>query len=122
MRKIDLSLDPEGPDTPPRGETSQHGRAGRAPNGDGPRQDTDKSPVLGWFAVAFGVLGVFTWSVIFVPLALICGVIALFVGQVFWGVSAIVLAVIATATSPFLLMTLGLGAMAAFMHMGAPAM
>lgn len=122
MRKIDLSLDPEGPDIPPGGGTSQNGRARQAPGGGGPRRDGDKAPVLGWFAVAFGVLGVFTWSVIFVPLALICGVVALFVGQVFWGVSAIVLAMIAIATSPILLMTLGLGAMAAFMHMNVPAM
>lgn len=112
MSKFHLSLDPD-----------------PSANGDGSRERTeppetarDKAPVLGWFAVGFGVLAVFSWSIIFVPLALICGIVALFVGQVFWGIGAIVLAVIAIVTSPIWLMTLGLGAMATFMHMGAPAM
>ena len=48
-------------------------------------EEPQKSPVMGWFAVAFGLLGIFTIGFIFVPLGLICSVIALFTGQAMWG-------------------------------------
>lgn len=80
----------------------------------------DKLPLLGMFAVGFGLISVFAWSILFVPLALVLGVTALFMGQIGWGVSAILLSVIGTLTSPMLLMMIGMGAMITFFGMPAP--
>ncbi len=79
-----------------------------------------KQPLLGMFAVGFGLISVFAWSIFFVPLALVLGVIALFVGQIGWGISAILLSVIGTLTSPMLLMLIGMGAMITFFGMPEP--
>ena len=76
--------------------------------------DIDDKPVLGWLAVGFGVLGIFTKGYIFVPLAFVCSVAALFVGQGAWAFGGLLLSVIGLLTSPVLLALLGLGALAAY--------
>ncbi|MBF0248705.1 MAG: hypothetical protein HQL36_11650 [Alphaproteobacteria bacterium] len=67
-------------------------------------------PLLGLFAVGFGILGIFTLAPVFAPLSLILGLIAIFIGQIGLGVGAIGLAMIAILTSPILMGVLGLGA------------
>lgn len=71
----------------------------------------ENNPVLGWFAVAFGFLGIFTYGVIFVPLGLICSILALFFRQAMWGFIGLLLAFMGLITSPALLLLIGLTAL-----------
>lgn len=70
-----------------------------------------KPPVIGYFAVGFGLLGIFSYGPVFVPLSLICSLVALFMGQVAWAFVGLLLAVVGVLTSPTLLLLLGLGAL-----------
>jgi len=90
MDQIPLSLDP-------------NNASGQAP---------EKKPVMGWFAVGSGLLGIFTIGFIFVPLAFIFSLIALFTGQAAWGFGGLLLAIMGLITSPELLLMLGMGAFA----------
>ena len=72
----------------------------------------EKKPVMGWFAVAFGFLGIFTIGFIFVPLAFICSILALIFRQATWGFIGLLLAVMGLITSPNLLLMIGLAAFA----------
>jgi len=93
------------------GETQGPGNQ-NAPNTQPPREGS--VPLLGLFAVGFSVLGIFTLAPVFAPLGLILGIIALFVGQVALGITAILLAVIAALTSPTIVAVIGLGAVLAW--------
>ncbi len=68
-------------------------------------------PVMGYFAVGFGLLGIFTHGPVFVPLALVCSLVALFLGQIAWAFVGVLLAVAGFLTSPTLLFIAGLGAL-----------
>ena len=57
----------------------------------------------------FGILGIFTKGYIFVPLALICSLIALFMGQISLAFIGLLLSVAGLLTSPVLLAILGVG-------------
>ncbi len=92
MAQIPLSLDPNNAADP----------SGR------PKPETN--PIMGKFAVGFGLLGIFTIGMVFVPLALICSLIALFSGQATWGFVGLMLTVMGLLTSPHLLLLIGLGA------------
>lgn len=76
-------------------------------------------PLLGLFAVGFALLGIFSYGPVFVPLGLVLGIAALFVGQVGLGILAVVLSVIGVLSSPSLLIMLGLGALGAWFGFGA---
>jgi hypothetical protein len=95
MAQIPLSLDPN----------SSGNNAASGPTGGGAG-----NPVMGWFGVGFGLLGIFTIGFIFVPLGLICSVLALFMGQAVWGFIGILLAVAGLITSPKLWLIIGMGA------------
>jgi len=69
---------------------------------------TEGHPVAGYFAVALGLLGIFSIGYIFVPLAFIASIIALFSGQIIWGVFGLLLGLAGLLTSPFLLAFLGM--------------
>lgn len=97
MAQIPLSLDPNS------GPNSGRNAGGRR---SGPRGN----PVMGWFAVGFGLLGIFTIGFVFVPLCLICSVLALFMGQAVWGFLGIMLAIAGFITSPKLWVIVGMGA------------
>jgi len=73
------------------------------------------APLMGLFAVGFALLSIFTFAPIFAPLALIFSIIALFMGQVLWGVSGIGLAVIGIVTSPIFMTLFGIGAFLAWL-------
>jgi len=77
-------------------------------------------PLLGLFAVGFGLLGIFTIGPVFVPLALVFGLVAIFAGQILLGLTAVVLALAGVLTSPTLMLVLGVGAFAAWLGIPLP--
>jgi hypothetical protein len=93
MAQIPSSLDP-------------NGNSGAGP---GPRPAWKGNPVMGWFAVGFGLLGIFTIGFVFVPLGLICSLLALVMGQAVWGFLGLMLAVAGFITSPKLWLIVGMG-------------
>ncbi len=76
---------------------------------------TSGHPVAGYFAVALGLLGIFSIGYVFVPLAFIASLVALFSGQIIWGVFGLLLSFAGLLTSPFLLAFLGLAWLASVM-------
>ena len=102
MTKIPLSLNPD----------PEPGNAGEGASG--PAAGAERKPVLGWLAIGFGLLGIFTNGTLFVPLAFICSMAALFFGQVAWAFGGFLLTVVGLLTSPVLVALLGLGVLAAY--------
>ena len=108
MAQIPLSLNENSADSNGIGPGGT-GSGDPGPHGAGP-QAPQKSPVMGWFAVGFGFLGIFTIGFVFVPLGLICSLIALLTGQAIWGVIGLMLAVAGFLTSPKLWLIVGMSA------------
>ena len=79
------------------------------PNNAGGGAAPEKTPVMGYCAVGFGLLGILV-SFIFTPLGLICSILALFMGQAVWGFIGILLFIAGVVTSPILMGLVGLGA------------
>lgn len=102
MTKMPLSLNPDPEPDDPGEEAS------------GPAAGTERKPILGWLAIGFGLLGIFSKGYIFVPLAFVCSLAALFFGQVAWAFGGFLLTVVGLLTSPVLIALLGLGALAAY--------
>ena len=69
------------------------------------------APIMGYCAVGFGLLGIFTIGFVFMPLGLIFSIAALFLGQSVWGVVGLMLAVAGFITSPKLWLICGIGAL-----------
>ena len=63
---------------------------------------------LGIASTVFGFISIFIFSPIFVPLALLLGIIAVIKKQILWGVIGIVFSIIGFVTSPILMSMLGL--------------
>lgn len=99
MVKMPLSLNPDQPDPD---QTGSSGPGGSGPEGPG------RIPVIGAAAVSFGILGIFTKGYVFVPLGIICSIIALFMGQISWAFIGFLLATAGLLTSPVLLAFLGI--------------
>jgi hypothetical protein len=72
------------------------------------------SNMIGWLTVISGILGLFTVSIFFVPLTLVCSVIAIFMGRGLWAFFGFVLALLGFLSSPTLLGIVGLAALAAY--------
>ena len=70
--------------------------------------DRGSTPVAGYFAIGFALLGIFSVGYIFVPLAFLASFIALFSGQIIWAIFGILLSFAGLMTSPVLLTFLGL--------------
>ena len=68
------------------------------------------TPVMGYCAVGFGLLGIFTIGFVFMPLGLILSIAALFLRQTVWGVVGLILAVAGFITSPNLWLIIGMSA------------
>jgi len=101
MVKIPLSLNPDQQDPDqPAPDSLGSGSLGS----DGP----GRIPVMGGAAVAFGMLGIFSIGYVFVPLGILCSIIALFLGQIPWAFIGFLLAVAGLLTSPVLLAFLGI--------------
>jgi hypothetical protein len=99
MVKIPLSLNPDQQDP---NRTDPDSPQFQPPNGPG------RIPVIGAAAIAFGILGIFTKGYIFVPLAMVASLIALFMGQISWAFIGLLLSVAGLLTSPVLLAILGI--------------
>ena len=67
------------------------------------------TPVMGLFAVGFGLLGIFGPALVFVPLTFITAIIAIIMGQGVWGFIALLLGIAGVLSSPLLLGMIGLG-------------
>ena len=100
-----------GEGTDPEALGGTHGAASRSKG---------ELPLLGLFAVGFGLLGIFTIGPVFVPLALIFGLIAIFAGQILWGLAAVILALVGVLSSPTLMLVLGIGAFFAWLGIPLP--
>ena len=72
----------------------------------------DAPPIAGYFAIGFALAGIFSVGYIFVPLAFLASIIALFSGQIIWGIFGILLSFAGLLTSPVLLTFIGLAWMA----------
>ena len=57
-------------------------------------------PVIGYLAVICGVLAIFTWGIVFVPMSMAFAIAAMIAGQGAWGFSGLVLGMIGLMTSP----------------------
>jgi len=72
------------------------------------------TPVSGWLAVVFGLLGIFGPTLFFTPLAFIFSFIAIFRGQGGLGFVGLILVAGGILTSPIIMGLMGLGAMFVF--------
>ena len=72
----------------------------------------EKNSLMGLFAITFGLLGIFTYGVIFVPLGFLFSVLSFFRGQALWGVIGLLLTIMGLVTSPKLLFLIGIAAFA----------
>ena len=68
------------------------------------------NPVMGYCAVSFGLLGIFTIGFVFMPVGLIFSIAAIFLRQSVWGLVGLILAVAGFITSPNLWLIIGMGA------------
>ncbi len=76
-----------------------------------------KRRIVGYLAVGFGVAGIFASGLVFVPLALVFSVAALFAGRARWGLFGILLSVVGFVTTPTFLIFLGLQALHLFLRL-----
>ena len=111
MSKFDLSLKPD-----PSGDPN----TGSAPPGTSVMEPDTGFSWLGLFGVGFGIAGIISWGVVFVPLGFVFSVLALLFGRVAWGLGGLLLAMIGFATSPMLWAIVGLGWLAAWLGMPMP--
>ena len=102
MRKIPLRLNSSGNDR--SGGAQAHFKGCAQQQAVAPT-----TPLMGYCAVGFGLLGIFTIGFVFMPLGLIFSILALFLGQYAWGVVGLILAVAGFITSPKLWLIVGLG-------------
>ncbi len=109
MFKIPLRLRPNPPD-PDQADPDQADpdQAEFGQSESGRPEGLEGIPMLGAAAVVFGLLGIFTKGYIFVPLAFICSLVALFLGNVSWAFVGLLLAVAGLLTSPVLLALIGI--------------
>ena len=75
-----------------------------------------KRPIAGYLAVGFGVAGIISSGLVFVPLALAFSLAALFLGQGGWALFGVLLSVLGFLTSPTLLLFVGLPALHLFLQ------
>lgn len=94
MEKIQLSLSEDG-----------------AGNGSKPVSTKPvRTPLAGYMAVGFGLLGIFGPAIFFTPLGLVFSVVALLRGQGTWSFVGLLLAVGGVLSSPLMMGLAGLGA------------
>jgi len=69
------------------------------------------SSAVGICALIFAILGLFFLAILFVPISLILSVIAIVKKQYAWGISALIVALIAAWSSPAIWIALGIGSL-----------
>lgn len=75
------------------------------------RQPEEKTPLAGYMAVGFGLLGIFGPAILFTPLGFLFSVIALLRGQGSWGFVGLLLTIGGILGSPILMGLIGVGAL-----------
>lgn len=70
----------------------------------------EKTPLSGYMAVGFGLLGIFGPAILFTPLGLLFSIIALLRGQGSWGFVGLLLTIGGIIGSPILMGLIGFGA------------
>ncbi len=58
------------------------------------------SPIMGILSIVFGIVAMFAFAIVFVPLGIIFGAIALYKKQIGLGIAGLVLSLIAAWLSP----------------------
>lgn len=76
-----------------------------------PSRRQEKTPLAGYMAVGFGLLGIFGPAILFTPLGFIFSLIALLRGQGSWGFVGLLLTVGGILGSPILMGLIGVGAL-----------
>ena len=79
--------------------------------GKATRQPVPKTPLSGYLAAGFGLLGIFGRAIIFTPLGLLFSLIALLRGQGMWAFVGLMLTIGGILGSPILMGLIGLGAL-----------
>ena len=79
--------------------------------GKATRQPVPKTPLSGYLAAGFGLLGIFGPAIIFTPLGLLFSLIALLRGQGMWAFVGLMLTIGGILGSPILMGLIGLGAL-----------
>lgn len=74
----------------------------------------EKTPLAGWCAVGFGLVGIFGPGIFFTPLGLLFSVIALLRGQGTWAFAGLLIGIGGIFTSPLIMGLIGFGAAYAF--------
>jgi len=80
-----------------------------SPNGNASPPPTVKTPVAGYLATGFGILGIFGPAILFTPLGFLFSLIAMLRGQWIWGFAGVMLAIGGVLGSPILMGLIGLG-------------
>ncbi|WP_373033589.1 hypothetical protein [Sulfurovum sp.] len=70
--------------------------------------NNQEGSLIGIASFTFGLLSIFFFSVVFVPLSFLMGIIGIFKGQFMWSILGFILAIIGFITSPMLLGIFGL--------------
>ena len=84
---------------------------GVSEQGKATRQPVPKTPLSGYLAAGFGLLGIFGPAIIFTPLGLLFSLIALLRGQGMWAFVGLMLTIGGILGSPILMGLIGLGAL-----------
>ena len=79
--------------------------------GKATRQPVPKTPLSGYLAAGFGLLGIFGPAIIFTPLGLLFSLIALLRGHGMWAFVGLMLTIGGILGSPILMGLIGLGAL-----------
>lgn len=74
----------------------------------------ENTPVAGYCAVGFGLVGIFGPGILFTPLGIIFSVIALLRGQGTWAFAGLMIGIGGILTSPLIMGLIGFGAAYAF--------
>jgi len=85
-------------------------RDNRADSDVGRARAEEKTPLAGYMAVGFGLLGIFGPAILFTPLGLLFSFFALLRGQGSWGFVGLLLTVGGILGSPILMGLIGAGA------------
>jgi|GEM_PF-895141 len=75
----------------------------------------DPRLIVAYFAIIFGFLGIFSIGYLFVPLCLICSIIAMTRGQLSWAFVGMLLGVAGLVSSPILMALLGFGSLSVWL-------
>lgn len=101
MNKIPLRLNENNEDDRPRLQADRE-------------RAQEKTPLAGYCAVGFGLIGIFGPGILFTPLGILFSVVALLRGQGTWAFAGLMIGIGGILTSPIIMGLIGFGAAYAF--------